>query len=83
MSSTFKVVPPTVPATLSSGAVIEVAKVSVKPYPSWKEHEKQILRNAMVSFESGADPLTKILTLPPVAAQIFLKMILSQRQCLY
>ena len=82
-SSTFKVVPPTVPAILSSGAVIEVARVSVKPYPSWNGHEKQIFRKAMVSFERGAEPLTRHQTHPPVAALIFLKMILSQRQCLY
>lgn len=83
LSSTFKVVPPTVPATLSSGSVIEVAKVSVKPYPSWKGHEKHIFRKAIVSFERGADPLQRHQTLPPVAALIFLNMILSQRQCLY
>jgi len=37
----------------------------------------------MVSFERGAEPLTRHQTHPPVAALIFLKMILSQRQCLY
>ena len=73
--------PPTWPAFGSEAFVTQLtADDSVYPYPSWIGALKQTFKKLRTSADIGADPVTIVLTLPPIKFFKFLKINGSQTE---